>query len=521
MRGDAGPESEAGRALHAPRGRPLRGLRGVREKAFNIDGGSSQRRSRGLTGGPAAAFTAPHRPTHLCSNRRMPETDAPTAPAREVYTPSALTRFVRDLLEDTLPLIWVEGEISNFSRPASGHLYFTLKDAAAQVRCAMFKPKSSWLRFKPADGQRVLARARVSLYEARGEFQLIVESLQEAGAGALQRAFDELKAKLAAEGLFDAAIKRPIPPLPRCIGVITSPSGAAVRDVLSVIARRFPLAEVEILPVPVQGKEAPPAIVAMLAAASKARRHDVLLLTRGGGSLEDLWAFNDEAVARAIRASTIAVVSAIGHEIDFTIADFAADLRAPTPSAAAELLVPDAQALARTLEREQAQLRQRMRRALETRTQRLDHLLARINAQRPQARLARARERLSALHRRLHERARSGNERRGARLAQLRTRLQAQHPSTRLARDAGRAQAQAERLRAAIRRGLEHRRARLAELARTLHAVSPLATLERGYAILIDRASGRVVRSVGQIEADSALRARLADGEIALRVVDS
>lgn len=403
----------------------------------------------------------------------MPESlDNPIA-AREVYSPSALTRFVRDLLEDVLPLIWIEGEISNFSRPASGHLYFTLKDSGAQVRCAMFKPRSTWLRFKPGDGMRVLARARVSLYEARGEFQLIVDSLEEAGEGALQRAFEQLKTKLAAEGLFDADRKRAISKIPRRIGVITSPSGAAIRDVLSVIARRFPLAEIEILPVPVQGKEAPPAIVAMLGAASAARRHDVLLLTRGGGSLEDLWAFNDETVARAIRASAIPVVSAIGHEIDFTIADFAADLRAPTPSAAAELLVPDAAEIARGFVRHRQRIEQLLLRGLESRTQRLDHLLARINAQSPQVRLARADERLHMLHRRLADRARGGIERRASRLG---------------------------------------------ELARTLHAVSPLATLDRGYAILFERGSGRVVRSVTQATPGAPLRARVADGEIDLRV---
>jgi len=450
----------------------------------------------------------------------MPDFDDNPIAAREVYTPSALTRFVRDLLEDALPLIWIEGEISNFAKPASGHLYFTLKDAGAQVRCAMFKPKSTWLRFKPGDGLRVLARARVSLYEARGEFQLIVESLEEAGEGALQRAFEQLKAKLSAEGLFDAARKREIPRWPRRIGVITSPTGAAVRDVLSVIARRFALAEVDILPVPVQGKEAPPAIVRMIEAASNARRHDVLLLTRGGGSLEDLWAFNDEAVARAIRASAIPVVCAVGHEIDFTIADFAADLRAPTPSAAAELLVPDQREIARTLERELARLRQRMLRTLEGRAQRLDHLLARIQAQRPQARLARARERLLNLQRRLLDRVLGARERRQARVVQLRTRLLAQHPAVRLARDAAHAGTLDERLRGTIVRALERRRARLGELARTLHAVSPLATLERGYAILLEDGSGRVVRSVKQAAPSTRLRARLADGEIALRVAD-
>ena len=403
----------------------------------------------------------------------MPESPDNPIAVREVYSPSALTRFVRDLLEDVLPLIWIEGEISNFSRPTSGHLYFTLKDSGAQVRCAMFKPRSTWLRFKPGDGMRVLARARVSLYEARGEFQLIVDSLEEAGEGALQRAFEQLKAKLAAEGLFDIDRKRPIPQMPRRIGVITSPSGAAIRDVLSVIARRFPLAEIEILPVPVQGKDAPPAIVAMLDAASAACRHDVLLLTRGGGSLEDLWAFNDEAVARAIRASAIPVVSAIGHEIDFTIADFAADLRAPTPSAAAELLVPDAAEIARGFARHRQRIEQLLRRGLETRAQRLDHLLARVNAQRPQMRLARADERLHMLHRRLADRARGGIERRASRLG---------------------------------------------ELVRTLHAVSPLATLDRGYAILFERASGGVVRSVTQATPGAQLRARVADGEIDLRV---
>ncbi len=447
----------------------------------------------------------------------VPPSDNPVA-AREVYTPSALTRLVRDLLEDALPLIWVEGEISNCSRPASGHLYFTLKDAAAQVRCAMFKPRSTWLRFRPADGMHVVARARVSLYEARGEFQLVVESLEESGEGALQRAFAELKAKLAAEGLFDIALKRALPRVPRRVGVITSPTGAAIRDVLSVLARRFPLLEVEILPVPVQGREAPAAIVAMLNAASRARRHDVLLLTRGGGSLEDLWAFNDEAVARAIRACLIPVVSAVGHEIDFTIADFAADLRAPTPSAAAELLVPDRSDLMRGYARLRERLEQLLRRVIESRVQRIDHLLARVNAQRPQARLGRADERLSALRRRLLETVHGRLERRAGRLALSRTRLFARDPATLVSRRAERVRTLGARLHAVVALGIGQRAARLGEFARTLNAVSPLATLERGYAILSERESGRVVRSVAQAPAGTPLRARLADGELDLQV---
>lgn len=448
----------------------------------------------------------------------MPSSSDNPVSAREVHTPSTLTRLVRDLLEDALPLIWLEGELSNFSRPASGHLYFTLKDASAQVRCAMFRPRSTWLRFRPADGMHVVARARVSLYEARGEFQLIIESMEEAGEGALRRAFDELKARLAAEGLFEPALKRAIPRLPRRIGLLTSPSGAAAHDVLSVLARRFPLAEVELLPVPVQGREAPPAIVAMLAAASRARRHDVLLLTRGGGSLEDLWAFNDESVARAIRASAIPVISAVGHEIDFTIADFAADLRAPTPSAAAELLVPDAGEIARGIAHQRRRLEQLTVRGIDARRQHLDHLYARIQAQRPQARLQRAGERLDALGRRLHAVARGDAVRRGHALTQWHARLLARHPALLLRRNVERVDGLGERLRGAAQRQIERRSARLGELARTLHAVSPLATLERGYAILLEAESGRVVRSVAQASPGQALRARVADGELRVSV---
>jgi len=311
-----------------------------------------------------------------------------------------------------------------------------------------------------------------------------------------------------------------LPRFARRIGVITSPSGAAIRDVLSVIARRFPLADIEILPVPVQGREAPPVIAAMINAASAAGRHDVLLLTRGGGSLEDLWAFNDESVARAIHASTIVVVSAIGHEIDFTIADFVADVRAPTPSAAAELLVPDAADLSRIVDRQRGRLAQCITRKLETLSQRLDHTQARLQAQRPQMRLARAGERSRALEQRLGAIVRRGLESRSLRVARLHTRLAAQDPLAVLAQRRERTQAFGDRLRSAITRENERRAQRLSELARTLNAVSPLATLDRGYAILFDRESGRVVRSVTQVTQDSALRARIADGEIDLRVDD-
>src|SRR5579884_1982655 len=400
----------------------------------------------------------------------MSETHAAYVVEREVLSPSELVRQVRELLEGHFPLLWVEGEISNLSRPASGHLYFSLKDAQAQVRCAMFRPKSTYLRFRPADGLRVLVRARVAMYEARGEFQLVVEHMEEAGEGALLRAFAELKAKLAAEGLFDPARKRPPPRLPRRIGVITSPTGAAIRDMLSVIGRRFPLAEIEVLPVPVQGKEAPPAIAAMLGAASAARRHDVLLLTRGGGSLEDLAAFNDERVARAIAACAIPVVCAVGHEIDFTIADFLADLR-------------------------ERRLRQRLRHRLDSLHQRVDHALARLRAQHPRQRLRAGAQRLAQLH---------------ARLRQL-------HPAAALARRREHLRLLLRRLRTTTALRLNARTLKLAELGRAVHAVSPLATLQRGYAILLDRDDGRVVRSVAQARRSTRFLARVSDGEIPLR----
>ena len=257
-----------------------------------------------------------------------------------ILTPSQLNTLARDLLEGAFPLVLVEGEIGNLSRPGSGHLYFTLKDARAQVRCALFKPKSQWLKFLPREGLKVVARGRLTLYEARGDYQLVCDSLEEAGEGALRRAFEELKAKLLAEGLFAPERKRPLPAFVRRLAVLTSPSGAVIRDIASVLRRRFPLVEVDLLPVPVQGEGAAAQVRAMLLRACACERYDVVLLARGGGSLEDLWAFNDEALARAIRACPVPVVSAVGHETDFTIADFAADLRAPTPSAAAELVVP-------------------------------------------------------------------------------------------------------------------------------------------------------------------------------------
>jgi exodeoxyribonuclease VII large subunit len=436
---------------------------------------------------------------------------------RHILTPSSLNRLVRDLLGDVLPQVWIEGELSNVAKPASGHLYFTLKDSGAQVRCAMFKLKASALRFRPVDGMQVLLRAKVGLYEPRGEFQLVAEYMEPAGEGALQREFEQLKARLAAEGLFEEQRKRALPVYPRRIGVITSATGAAIRDVLSVLARRWPLADVEILPVPVQGREAPPAIVGMLRKASASARYDVLLLTRGGGSLEDLWAFNEETVARAIHASAVPVVSAVGHEIDFSIADFVADLRAPTPSAAAELLVPDAVAIGHHLRQLQQRMHALLQRRLQAHAQRVDHLLARLQTQRPQARLQRDRERLLHLQRRLTAALREQGQLRHSRLDRLHARLLAQHPRARLSMLARRLAEHDLRLRRAIVHVLERHQTHLRHAGHTLHACSPLATLERGYAIIFD-ADGQVLRSAKNVAVGTPLRARLADGELALRV---
>lgn len=437
----------------------------------------------------------------------------------DVLTPSQLNTLARDLLEGAFPLVWVEGELGNLSRPSSGHLYFTLKDARAQVRCAMFRPKSSWLKFVPREGLKVLARGRLTLYEARGDYQLVLDHMEEAGEGALRRAYEELRARLQAEGLFDTARKRALPAYPRRIGVITSPSGAAVRDVLSVIGRRFPMVEVDVLPVPVQGEAAPPQILAMLQQAAASGRYDVLLLTRGGGSLEDLWAFNDERLTRAVASSPVPVVAAIGHETDFSLVEFAADLRAPTPSAAAELLVPDRDDLARRVaalhSRQQRQSLQRLRQAM----QRTDRAALRLNAQRPQARLDALLRRQQEALRRMLLAWRQRLAREQARVRHAETALRSTHPQRRIQRLRERLALLAPRPRATIARRLTNESLRLRGLARSLEAVSPLATVARGYAIL-QTPDRRIVRSVLDVGPGDRLEAKLADGMLKVRVED-
>ena len=445
--------------------------------------------------------------------------DAP--PPRAILTISELNAQARMLLERGLGSVWLEGEVSNLSRPTSGHWYFSLKDESAQVRCAMFRRSCQLVRFQVRDGTKVLARGRVSLYEARGEFQVVVEHLEEAGEGALRRRFEELKQKLLAEGLFDAAHKQPLPTLPRRIGVITSPTGAALRDILHILGRRFPAVPVLIYPVAVQGESAPREIVQALQLAGQRAECDVLIVARGGGSLEDLLAFNEESVARAIYACPIPVISGVGHETDFTIADFVADERAPTPSAAAECTVPDRAEFLRALGAFERNIAGAMRRRLLAWRQALvqhERGLARAH---PGARLRQHAQRLDELEQRLQRAVLRKTESARMRLASAEALLGRSSPARRLATLRTRLEAVNRRLPAAIARSIQHARTRCERSMRTLHAVSPLATLDRGYAIVTDAVTGRVLTDAAAVRAGVQIDARLARGSIRATVTEA
>jgi len=434
-------------------------------------------------------------------------------PAGSILTVSALNRSVRDLLEHRLPLAWVGGEISNFLQARSGHLYFSLKDSAAQVRCVMFRSRGMLLDWQPRDGMQVEVRALVTLYEARGDFQLNVEFMRPAGLGALYEAFLRLRDRLEREGLFDPLAKRPLPAYPRAIGVVTSRAAAALRDVLTTLRRRNPAIPVVLYPAAVQGEAAPAEIVAALAAAGRRAECDVLLLCRGGGSIEDLVAFNDERVARAIRASPIPVVVGVGHETDFTIADFAADVRAPTPTAAAELVSPPRVELRARVGLLVARLRRGFTRDLETRMQTVDHLSRRLVH--PGRRLEAQGALVAQLSRRLAQAvARSLERSRWAvrdLLARSRRHLPPLDPLRFRAAQLG------ERLAAASQRGVAERVARVEALGRSLAHLDPRAVLERGYSIVRDQA-GVIVRQSRQIARGDRIDITFAEGSAAARV---
>ena len=431
-----------------------------------------------------------------------------TGPNREIYTVGRLNEEVARLLEDSFPLIWVEGELTNLARPRSGHMYFTLKDARGQVRCALFRSSRVRLQFDPRDGMQVIARARVGLYGPRGDFQLVVQELEPAGEGALRLAYDRLRLRLQQEGLFDPKHKRPLPVFPRQLGVITSPTGAAIRDVLKVLGRRFPGLPVVVYPTRVQGEGAGEEIANAIESAARRAECDVLLVVRGGGSLEDLWAFNEERVARAVHACPIPIVAGVGHESDVTISDFVADERAPTPSAAAERTSPNRIELIERLAAFAGRARRAAAAGAEGRRASLE--LHRKRLRHPRLRIENMAQRTDELGRRAtvaFDRKREGARQR---MAILFHRLERTRP------DARELRSKLENLEGRGRSAMAERHAResahIRELARALHAVSPNRTLERGYAIIYRE--GGIVRDAGDVAVGESITARLARGRL-------
>ncbi len=444
----------------------------------------------------------------------------PTQPAatsnREIISVTDLNRSARRLLEGELGMVFVEGEISNFTRPSSGHWYLTLKDNTAQVRCAMFANRNRLVRFPPRNGMQVVLRGRVSLYEGRGEFQLIGEFMEEAGDGALRHAFDKLKAKLESEGLFATTAKQTLPAIPAHIGVITSPTGAAIRDVLHVLQRRFPAIPVSIIPVQVQGDDAARQIVAALDFANRytAAPFDLLLLTRGGGSLEDLWSFNTEPVARAIFASRIPVVSAVGHETDFTIADFVADLRASTPSAAAELISPDGAEWQTMFLRLARDLSNRTLADVRHKDTHLAHLTRRLRH--PGTRLQDLHQRIDGLEIRLRSSLGRQLDRAHARTRLFRSKLGS--PLAQLLQQQVHVTHSAERMQSRMLNELRHLDQRIGGILASLHQVSPMAVLDRGYAIV--RRNEEVLSDASAVEVGDTIKVQLMRGSVTARVED-
>ena len=503
----------------------------------------------------------PHRPTGFQSGPEfLQRAEHPENPDRaQVLTVSQLNARVRQLLEQKFLRVVVAGEISNLSSPSSGHLYFTLKDENSQVRCAMFRNRAGLLGFRPKNGDKVQVHAKVSLYEGRGDYQLIADTLEEQGRGALIRAFEALRLRLKEEGLFERSRKKPLPPIPDVIGLVTSPTGAAIRDMLIVLKRRFPLAEVVLYPAIVQGADAPASIARAIELAHLHGKSDLLIIGRGGGSLEDLWAFNDEGVARAIAASFIPTVSAVGHETDTTIADYIADFRAPTPSAAAELVSPDLSQWLQFLQQSETDLGRHLQRQLQNSQQQLDHLehryrrcyrdlqqqsrqldtleqrlirairnrlqrsqqqLEQLNAQlkHPRTELAQQQQRLEHLTRQLMQAGQRHTSDARQQLEQLQQRLLRATPHQRIQQQQSDLQKQGQALQKAWQHQLEARQQKLAELSHRLQTVSPLATLSRGYAIVQDD-SGGIVRHYQDVSPGDTVNARLGQGVLNCKVM--
>ncbi|NOQ68559.1 MAG: exodeoxyribonuclease VII large subunit [Gammaproteobacteria bacterium] len=442
----------------------------------------------------------------------------PNSSLNNIYSVSSLNQSVANLLEQEFAWIWVEGEISNLAQPASGHIYFSLKDHSAQVSCAMFKGRNRTLKFQPENGNQVLLRAKVSLYQPRGNYQLIVDRMEEAGDGALRRQFEQLKIKLAGEGLFDEAAKQEIPELPECICIITSKTGAAIHDVLSVFKRRFPSIPLKLFPVPVQGAESAAAIVNAIKligehVSSGLLNCDVILLVRGGGSLEDLWSFNEESVARAIYECPVPIVSGVGHEVDVTIADYVADVRAATPTAAAETVTPDQSTWLQSFDWYQQRLQQLVKDKIERHQEKVQWMHRRLQQQHPENQLQRSRQRSDELIKRLIRYSQSMLDHRQNKLATNKAKLYAQNPMLLLKQNRQSAQFLQSRLQQATLNLLTQKKSLLSNVARTLNAISPLQTLERGYSITLNDKEVAIY-SVKQIKPDEKIKTRLFDGHI-------
>lgn len=436
---------------------------------------------------------------------------------KQILSVSSLARNARVLLEQNFSNVWVEGEISNFSRPRSGHWYFTLKDSNAQIRCAMFANRNRAIKAPVREGLQVMIRGRVSLYEGRGDFQIIVDHIEPAGEGALRAAFEALKDKLASQGLFDSERKRPLPSFPQHIAIITSSTGAALRDVLSVITRRYPALQVTLMPVAVQGPGAEQDILSafqQLPHLHSQQPLDAVLLTRGGGSLEDLWTFNLESLAHVVADCPWPVVSAIGHQTDFSITDFVADLRAPTPSAAAELLTAESEELSNRLAAQQARLTRSMTQLLQIQSQKIGHLRARMVD--PHSRLRQQQQRIDELDQRLSRALTQQQQLSRQTLATLTHRLNRASPATSLVGLQQRLATQQQRLAQATSASLQQKTQQLQSRVRTLDVLNPLQTLHRGFAVLTQ--AGQPIERVAQVEANTELKAYLQDGALSLQV---
>ncbi len=435
---------------------------------------------------------------------------------RKILSVTELNRLAQSTLEQ-LPLLWIEGEISNFAAPSSGHWYFSLKDKSAQVRCAMFRNRNQSVRFRAKQGTQVLVRAKISLYEGRGDYQIIVEHMEEAGLGKLHREFERLKHKLSEQGLFSADRKKPIPEWPLHIGVVTSPTGAAVRDVCSVLKRRFPALPVTVIPTSVQGNQAAQEIIAALKLAENSGLFDVILLTRGGGSLEDLWCFNDENLAHAIFDCPIPVVSAVGHEIDYTISDFVADLRAPTPSAAAEILSPNVNEYIARLNTQVNKLTQLMRHSITSQQMTVTNLRARLKH--PGERLQNQGQKLDLLELRMHQVIQNLLTKNKQSLTNCSQRIALTSPEKSIQQNRQAINALDKRLTLQIDQRLIAQNAAIENAAKRLHSVSPLNVLNRGYAMVTDQ-NTKVVADSNQVAVGDRVNIRLAKGELNCEVVE-